>query len=346
MSAPREFRPLSRALREAREESIPELDWDKLEERLRQLEPSAQTAPKRSAKAGIALAAAALSAAAAITLTLGREPVAPTGIPVPEHATQRVVDDVPSQRETLDASKGSVTLTRPGRARLTLAQGGRGELRDLDGVITVYLDRGKVSASVEPSGRKESFVVQAAGVRAAVHGTKFSVELGRERVTVSVTEGVVLVGPSEKPGSGKLLSAGKTANFTLGGEPITRTEKLSPTDKPRTHASAEAPEASASASEAPPAPSARSIADVEVAVSGLLGAANHCFRERSTDGLRVTAQTAATFKLSADGRVTELGFDPPLAPSVQGCITNGVSGLTVGDATTELVVTRRLELSR
>lgn len=346
MNAPRELRPLSRALREAREESIPDLDWTKLEQRLRALEPSPRAAPKRSAKAGIALVAAAFSAAAAIALTLGRETPPPPGVAPPERATASIVDGVESQRETLDATKGSVTLTRPGRAALTLARGGRGELREHDGVITVYLDRGKVSASVEPSERKESFVVEAAGVRVAVHGTKFDVELSRERVTVSVTEGVVLVGPSAKPGSGKLLPAGKTANFTLQGEPLARASKLHSLDKARAVASAEAPDPSATPSETPPVPTARSIADVEAAVSGLLGSANHCFRERSTDGLHVTAQTSATFKLSTDGRITDLGFDPPLAPSVQGCITAGVSGLAVGEATGELVVTRRIELSR
>lgn len=347
MSAPRELRPLSRALREAREESIPDLDWCKMEQRLRALEPSPRTTPKRSAKAGVSLVAAGLSAAAAIALTLGRDPAAPSGVAVSEPPVESSASVAEPERETLDASSGSVTVTRPGRAALTLSKGALGELQDREGVLTVYLDRGKVSASVEPSLQKESFVVEVAGVRAAVHGTKFSVELVAERVTVSVTEGVVLVGPSAKPGSGKLLSAGKTEDFNLRGETLARPSRAHTSDRARALVSAEVPSASAVPSEESPPPlAARSIADVEVAVSDLLGAANHCFRERSTDGLRVTVQTAATFALSADGRITKLTFDPPLAPSVQSCIANSVSHLVVGKATNELAVTRRLELSR
>lgn len=348
MSAPRELRPLSRALREAREESIPDLDWNAMEERLRALEPARRAAAKRSVTASIALAAAALSAAAALALTLGREPSPVPEASIPELAADTSGGEAAPDRETLDASNGSVTITRPGRAALTLSKGGRGELRDRDGVITVYLDRGKVSASVEPSDRKETFAVEAAGVRAAVHGTRFSVELTREGVTVSVGEGVVLVGPSAAPGTGKLLSAGKTEKFTLQGETLARRAKTHHGDGDRARAPVNAPvvESSAPPVEEPPVVTARSIADVESAVSGLLGAANRCFRERSTDGVRVTAQTAATFELSTDGRVEKLTFDPPLAPSVQSCIASSVSSLVVGEATGELVVTRRFELSR
>jgi hypothetical protein len=346
LSAPRELRPLSRALREAREESIPDLDWDAMEERLRALEPAPRAASKRSVTAGIALAAAALSAAAALALLLGREPSPVTKATMPEHAAETSSGKATPERETLDASNDSVTVTRPGRAALTVSKGGRGELRDRDGLITVYLDRGKVSASVEPSDRKETFAVEAAGVRVAVHGTKFSVELAREGVTVSVDEGVVLVGPSAAPGTGKLLSAGKTEKFTLQGEPLARRERTHDGDRALAPVNAAAVESSAPPVEEPPVVTVRSIADVESAVSGLLGAANRCFRERSTDGVRVTAQTDATFELSTDGRVTELAFDPPLAPSVQSCIASSVSALVVGEATGELVVTRRFELSR
>lgn len=349
MNAPRELRPLSRALREAREESIPELDWGKLEARLRALEPAPRAQPTRSVKASVALAAAALSAAAALAMTLSGDPPAKSGAAVSEPAVVNGSETTPD-RQTLDASNGSLTLARPGRASLTLAQGGHAELRDRDGVLTLYLERGKVTAGVEPSAQKESFAVEAAGVRVAVHGTKFSVELGADSVSVVVTEGVVLVGPSAAPGTGKLLSAGKSEKFTLKGEPLARREKTHPSDRspPTLNAPIESAEPIVEEPpvEEPRVLAARSIAEVESAVSGLLGAANRCFRERSTDGLHVTAQTAATFKLSADGRVTDLAFEPPLSPSVQSCIASSASTLAVGEATGELVVTRRLELSR
>lgn len=343
MSAPRELRPLSRALRDAREESIPDLDWTAMEAHLRALEPPPQ-ATKRSTKAGVALGAVVLSAAAAIALMLERQPSLTTGHVVPERAVEIAASQAEVERQTLDASKGSVTVRREGRASVTLAKGGHGELRDRDGVITVYLDRGKVSASVVPTARKESFVVETANVRVAVHGTEFSVELGSDSVTVAVTEGVVLVGPSAAPGTGKLVSAGNTEKFTLQGA-LARRVKTHQVDRSRAPAPPAEPSASVT-EETPVVLAPRSIADVETAVSGLLGAAHRCFRERSTDGLHVTAQTAATFKLSADGKLTELAFDPPLAPSVQSCITSGVSSLAVGAATGDLTVTRRIELSR
>jgi hypothetical protein len=347
----RELRRLSRALRDAREESVPDLDWEAMEERLRALEPMEDRAgrrmeAKRLGKPLAVLAAATVAAAAAFGLLLGRPTAPKVASPVAEYVAPASDSESPPEREVFDAKAGDVSVVREGRASFTLARGGLAEMRDTDGVLTVYLDRGKLSASVEPSSKKESFVVEAAEVRVAVHGTKFSVARARDRVSVAVSEGVVLVGPGSTPGSGKLLSAPSRADFTPAGEVLGAPRKVPAAERAPVLASGETPVPSAIPSEMPPI-AERSIADVEVLVSGLFTAANRCFREReSADGLRVTAQTSATFTISDAGRVTNLTFDPPLAPSVQNCIAADANALAVGSATRDISVTRRLELSR
>jgi hypothetical protein len=346
VKAPRELRRLSRAVRDAREESVPDLDWDAMEQRLRALEPVAPSAAKRAAKPLVWLAAATVAAAAAFGVFLGRPTAPQVASPVETYVAPASDSEHPPEREVFDAKAGDVSVVRSGRAAFTLARGGFAEMRDVGGVLTVYLDRGKLSISVEPSPKKESFVVEAADVRVAVHGTKFSVSRERDRVSVAVIEGVVLVGPSRAPGSGKLLSATSRADFTLMGDVLGSPRKTSTAERARVLASGEPVTPPAIPSEMPPV-AERSIADVEKVVSGLFSAANRCFREReSADGIRVTAQTSATFTVSDTGHVTKLTFDPPLAPSVEDCVTAQANTLAVGSASRELVVTRKLELSR
>jgi hypothetical protein len=322
-----------------------------MEQRLRTLEPLSPSferrlEARRLGKPLAVLAAATVAAAAAFGLLLGR-PAAPKVVsPVAEHVAPVSGSESPPQREVFDAKAGDVSVVRDGRAAFTLSRGGLAEMRDTGGVLTVYLDRGKLSANVEPSSKKESFVVEVADVRVAVHGTKFSVARARDRVSVAVTEGIVLVGSGGTPGSGKLLSAPSRADFALSGEVLGSRRKVPAAERAPVLASGETPVPPAIPSEMP-AIAERSIADVELLVSGLFTAANRCFREReSAGGMRVTAQTSATFTVSDAGRVTKLTFDPPLAPSVQSCVAADANALAVGSASRALVVTRRLELSR
>jgi hypothetical protein len=92
----------------------------------------------------------------------------------------------------------------------------------------LVLEQGSVMAQVSPQPADaplaEALVIEAGGVRVAVHGTEFSVALNDHDVTVEVTRGSVAVGPVGHRGftTGHLLVAPARAAFSLDGGRIAR----------------------------------------------------------------------------------------------------------------------------
>ena len=88
---------------------------------------------------------------------------------------------------------------------------------------TVALERGEICAEVTPrspsEGLVESFAVEAAGTRVAVHGTAFSVKIDGGRALVDVEHGTVAVGPVGHVGvtTGHMLVGPSRASFSLDG---------------------------------------------------------------------------------------------------------------------------------
>jgi hypothetical protein len=304
--------------------------------------PDALHTPSRGQRSAV------LFAAAAVLLLVGwfaggrRAPIAlPTAADAPPQALD---GNALGRGARVDASTDEVRVEHAGHSRWTLERGGRASVTTADGVVRVELEQGALVARVVPSPRKETFVVQAAGTRVAVHGTAFRVALAKDRVDVSVTEGTVLVGPRSEPGAGRPLGANESSSFTLAGTPLTGERSArAPASRPaadrRGVPNVERPR------ELPEQPS---IDEVEKVVSQVNDLGTACFQKRTSteNGVRVTASTTVTLHALPDGRLELAGLEPPLAPQAQSCLAEGIQKLVIAESQRGIQITRRLELER
>ncbi len=340
-------RALERVLGEARAEPPADLDWDRVEARLDEAEldePPAfeEPEPSRGLRRSMILVAAGLALTIGWFAAGARAPIAmPAG---DTHPQQALDGNVLADGARVDASAENVTVEHAKHSRWTLERGGRATVTTRDGVVRVELERGSLVAEVAPSPRKETFVVEASGARVAVHGTAFRVALVGERVDVSVKEGVVLVGPRDRPGAGRSISANQSSSFTLGGAPLDaeRTARVRPS-RPATDRH-EAP----SAARPPELPVQPSIDDVEKLVSQVLDLGATCFQSRTAtaNGVRVTASTTVTLHALPSGQLELASLEPPLAPPVQRCFSEGLGKLTISESQRGIQIARRMELER
>lgn len=337
-------RALERVLDEARAEPLVDLDWDRVEERLdraprfEELEPE----PSGALRRGLILAAAGLALTIGWFAAGARAPIATKAAVDESHPA--LDGNVLADGSRLEAGGKDVTVEHARHSRWTLERGGRASITTNDGVVRVELERGSLVANVIPSPRKETFVVEASGTRVAVHGTEFRVALVGERVDVSVKEGVVLVGPRDRPGAGRSISANQSSSFTLTGAPLEaeRTATVRPRRPPSERLDAKT---AALPAELPLQPS---IDEVEKLVSQVLGLGATCFQKHTAtaNGVRVTASTTVTLHALPDGRLDLVGLDPPLAPPVQSCFSDGVGKLSIAESQRGIQIARRMELER
>jgi hypothetical protein len=337
-------RALDRVVAEARAERGPELDWDRIAARLDEEPrmPDALRAPSRGLRPALLLAAAAVLLVIGWFAAGGRAPIAlPTE---PDPALRALDGDAIAAGSPVDANANDVSVEHAGRAKWTLERGGHATVRSEGGVVLVKLDRGALVARVVPSLRRETFVVEAAGTRVAVHGTAFRVALTKDRVDVSVDEGVVLVGSREHPGSGQSLTANQRSAFTLSGAPLTGELSAREPASPRV-ADRRLTPSSNRPRDLPPQPS---IDDVEKAMSQVFELGAACFQSRTAtaNGVRVTASTTLTLRALPNGRLELSGLEPPLAPQVQSCLVEGIQKLAIAESLEGIQITRRLELER
>jgi hypothetical protein len=235
-----------------------------------------------------------------------------------------------SAEDLVASDTGSVEVVHPGRAHWTLEPNSRALVLAHGDVVRVRLIAGALKAEVTPSPEPERFVVEAAGTRVAVHGTVFRVQLKGEQTLVEVEQGVVSVGPRERPSVSTALLRGPTRGaFTLEGSALSpgspahtashRVVLSHPNRVPSGVASSEL----APAGVAPEA-SARhplTIGEAETGVAVVVVAVSRCFKEHTEDShnVRVSARTELTLDVTADGVVSEVSFSPPLSPLVQVC---------------------------
>jgi ferric-dicitrate binding protein FerR (iron transport regulator) len=337
-------RALSRVLAEAKSESVPKLDWARIESRLdaEPALPEIDTRPSRSVRSALILAAAGVALALGWVAAGGHGPIAS---PSPPDAAHRAIDgDMLATGERIDAAEADVAVEHRHHSQWTLERGGRANVTTEAGVVRVELEQGALVARVVPSPRKETFVVEAAGTRVAVHGTAFRVALTADRVDVSVTEGTVLVGPRDRPGWGQPLTANQGSGFTLTGTPLDDVRSVrSPTSRP-----------AADHRPLPNAGHARELVaqppidEVERAVSEVLGLSALCFETRTTtrNGVRVTASTKITLHALPEGKLELVSLDPPLAPPVQACVSDGIRNVSITESQHGIQITRQMDLER
>lgn len=336
-------RALGHVLDEVRADTPAELDWESVESRLDQaprfqeLEPE----PSHALRRGLILAAAGLAMTIGWFAAGARAPIAtPAVVDAPRQALD---GNVLADGSPVEAATEEVAVEHARHSRWTLERGGRATVTTHDGIVRVELERGSLHAEVVPSPRKETFVVEAAGTRVAVHGTAFRVALAGERVDVSVTEGVVLVGPRDRPGAGHSISANQSSSFALTGIPLDAERTAS--EKPRPAADRRDTTSAARLPEPAPQPS---IDEVEKLVSQVLALGDTCFQSRTAtaNGVRVSANTTVTLRALPNGRIELATLEPPLAPPVQSCFTEGIGKLSIAPSQNGIQIVRRMELER
>jgi ferric-dicitrate binding protein FerR (iron transport regulator) len=377
MKDPPSQRLLSALAREARRAKAPDLDWNRVEQRL-------FAEIDRGDKAEIAVAKPSarrvsawwlLPAAAAFAFLGLHKPAQPPTVSPPVMAARTSLDGDGLGTSLLEAKDQPLIVEHPGRASWTLSAHSQARVLGHADVIRVQLLAGALEARVVPTREPERFVVEVADTRVAVHGTVFRVTRDGERNVVDVEEGIVAVGPLARgTAAPTLLRAPTHGEFTLAGAPIEKAaqgdaevttpagvavshhgkrlptaEGSSPQDAPAS------PDASVTQSAAPAEASANphiaqtlTIGEVESGVSSVVATVNACFRE-STAGsrdLRVVAHSTISLDVLPNGGVANVDFTPPLAPAVLLCSKPKLLELRFPASVEGAKIVRHLELTR
>jgi FecR protein len=353
---------LRRVLREVRALPPADIDWARVEEGLLR---EARRSPRVAPRSPYPLAWAALALVAAVALWLvgersGNAP--PQGSPAVIEATAplRANGAALTLGTRLQAGERELAVAHGGRVTWTLAPNSAAVLMEKEQRVVVRLERGSVLSEVTPSSKAESFVVEAAGTRVAVHGTVFRVELDEEgRVIVQVREGTVAVGPLgsvpafflKAPAHGDFAPDGRSGSIDgrpLGDSEERRAEPLRL--GPARSAGRAAPSAPSSTFAVPsaPLPIEPSIRDIEVGVANIVDVTSQCFSQntQSDEGVQITVRTAASLTITGSGAVSDVDFQPPLAPEVEACAADGIVDVTFAPSQLGAKVTRMLELKR
>jgi hypothetical protein len=331
-----EIEALREVIREAAQEPAPELDWERVEARLfeRLERPEAPARGLRAWRYALAIAAAAAVALVGFGLLRSSpEQVADQARSVEQLAAPKLIGPEVSGKvdgtrlavgDRVVSGAREIVVEHAERASWTLLPGSAAALRDVGERLTIQLESGAVLSSVVPNARAESFAIVTGDVRVAVHGTRFRVERRDHRALVTVEEGVVAVGPATTGATeGFVLHAGDQGSFTLDGKTGTvqraATAELEPAVTPPARVVQRPPSA-------PPAapiaslPETPTTAELERGLDGVAAAVTRCFLDHTKSGeVRVTARTELSATVRPDGSISELAFDPPLAPAVQAC---------------------------
>ena len=369
---------LEQLILELRAEAAPELDWDRVEARLMR-EPKAVARSATSELTSRLRWPAVTLVAAAAVFALVKRPQAPVAA-LPQKATAQLArgplnGDTLALGTRITAGNQAVVVEHQGRARWTLEPHATAFVSNAGELLTVQLESGALSAAVVPNTKPETFAVEAGGTRVAVHGTAFRVERSADRVLVQVSEGTVAVEPAQTHSDPSfLLRRDSRGNFALDGrtgsvegnasvvvgstEPQSRREiaplKAAPHPAKASPAPAEPVSAAPALAAEPVAAPAQqalplqpSISDIESGVSSAIGLLNGCFRDQThSAGIRVSASTAMTLSVAAEGTVQSVTFTPPLAPAVEDCAVLGLRTLTFAHSVEGVTFTRLLELTR
>jgi hypothetical protein len=350
---------LRRLVREARTEAPPTLDWARIEERVMRAAERSTPQPGRSLYP-FAWAAVAVAAAAAMWLVNER-----AGDSVPQARPAIIEATEPLRRNgdalvvgaRIEAGERETAVDHAGRATWTLAPNSAAVLAEKGERIAVRLERGSVLSEVVPNPKPETFVIDVAGARVAVHGTVFRVQLDGDRIIVQVREGTVAVGPIgavpafflKAPAHGDFAADGRSGS--IDGRPLGESEerraeplRLGPPRAPSLGTASSAPAPLASV-ELPPEPS---ISDIEAGIAGIVDVTSDCFGHNTqiAEGVQLTVRTALSLSIADSGAVSDVDFQPPLSPEVEECAASGIARILFAPSRQGAKVTRMLELKR
>lgn len=345
---------------DVQQSQTPEVDWEALQSRLLasvECQPVAAQRSPAGSKQSWLLAALAIAALGIVLVQLGRLPGSGDEAGIATEEAAPIEEAAPTDAERLEvgqrivANSKPVTVRHRDLAEWVLAPGGASEIKALRPTVVIQLQSGRLSASVVPSARRESFIVEAGGLRVSVRGTVFSVERVGEQVVVEVKEGTVAVGQAGNasetvlvgPASGRFHSTGERAGTALRTKGrVSRRGALTPTG---THAPA------------PPASSPISVAglqqeptfeDVERGLSVVEGSLADCLGRHTGEGGTITLslRTRVTLKVQPDGSLSRYRFVPPLAPSIADCFGAEVNQVSFAPSVAGAHIIRDLEIAR
>ena len=350
---------LRQLLREARAEEPAEIEWSSVEERLMREVARSAPAPRRSP---YPLAWGALAVAAALAVWLVGQRVhhpstqAPPAIIEATEPLRRSGDNMALGTRVATGDR-ELSVDHAGRATWTLSPDSSAILADKGERITVHLERGSVLSEVVPNPKPETFVVEAANARIAVHGTVFRVGLEGGRVIVQVREGTVAVGPLggvpafflRAPAHGDFAADGRSGS--IDGRPLgeTNERRADPLRLLPLRSASAAPSGSGlSPVASAELPSEPSINDIEVGIARIVDAASDCFGRytKSAEGVQITVRTALSLKIAESGAVSDVEFQPPLSPDAEECAASSISQVRFAASKQGATVTRMLELKR
>jgi hypothetical protein len=232
-------------------------------------------------------------------------------------------------------------LMAPGRARI---------ITNDPAHVTVALDSGRIEADVIPQPKPESFAIEVANARIAVHGTLFSVERRGALAEVVVREGKVMVSQSNATGSlqNTLLTAPSRAQVDLESKPTTDTD---PGITRPSGNSPPSPRLTVDTSSARPStalPEVPEADEVERTWSETANIVSICFAEHTakTPSVRVSFKTLMTIHVGVSGAIAQVGFNPPVPESVRECTLTRVGGIKTKPSLNGATLSRATVLSR
>lgn len=346
-----ESRLLDDLVQLARRETPPPVEWSRLESQLRKaaaLDARPAPARVRLRPAPIWALAAAAVLTAAVVLFVQTRP----GAPLREQGPRMAADEPASasiRGARTSPPQEIVALTAPRRVQhplvgaWTLATGGKAVVIG-DQPVTVRLMEGALTAEVVPSAKDESFVVVAANVRVAVHGTRFRVRWGpaEDSVHVEVYEGVVGVRPAGDPQASEVrLRAPTAARFDRAGAPMGADPAPLPLRKRIGHPSK-------SAATLPSSESRPSSPDLAEGSARAAQVVQRCFDEHTAtnEETQVSLTTRLVARINPDGQVHSAEFQPPLAPAVERCVSRAFSTVRFPESTEGALLDEELTVRR
>jgi len=346
------LKALKELTREAREQPLRELDWERIENRVMarlHAPPVARQAPRPRATWLLLPLAAALAALLLIPgLSEGTLPEATTSS---ASASTSLNGDQLDASEVIESRSGPLAIEHPGRARWTLTPNSRARVLSRGDVIRIALDEGELRAEVVPAPVPERFVVESAGTRVAVHGTIFSVRRASDRTLVDVESGVVVVSSIAHAGvEPRRLLAGDHGEFNLLGFEWPQAERAGKTaamPSPVRRAPGSTLPIKAAEAVKPPA-NDLTIGEAEEGFAPVFEAVQACFQTQTPgqEDRRVMLRTELKLDIAADGQVQKASFTPPLLPTLQSCADEAVSKLRFAPTTEGVSLLRVIELTR
>lgn len=348
---------LDHLIEEARGEATPTVHWSEVEEALlkRVAETPRAHARRNATPLPLLAAAAAVLAIGGLIVVRGG-----TGLHVGGQPASLAGHEAPMIRHSLNGDElapGAVVTSgaealvveHRGHVVWTLSPQSSAHVESVGDIVALALDRGEISAEVTKSPKPESFVVRVEHTRVAVHGTRFRVARLADSVRVDVQEGVVGVGPLDRPGFELRAPDGATVSFDgirtdVAGSSGPERGRIAATPSTRGPQHAATPKSAYFAPVGPDGLPRGALAGVEQVIASV----ERCLREYTVSGddLRVSVETSLTLRVDPKGAVGEAVFAPPLAPNVGACVDDAVGAISFPRSEGGFVAYRVLELNR